>query len=231
MRPEDIKELILFEDNHLLAVNKPSGTLVQPDPDGNESLENLVKEFIKKRDDKPGNVFLGVIHRLDRPVSGIVLFAKSSKALTRMNQIFKDRKIEKTYFALVKNRPPEVKGNLEGYIRKDPKQNKSKWYSKPVEGAKSCKTEYLLLGSSDSWNLLKVLPHTGRHHQIRVHLASINCPIGGDLKYGSARSNKDGSLSLHAKSLKFEHPISKETLTLQCPNPKSGVWVYFKQFD
>jgi len=224
---EEISSRILFEDNHLLAFHKPSGVLVQPNETDDESLEVVLKEFIKQRDNKPGNVYLGVIHRIDRPVSGLVIFAKTSKALVRMNELFKIRAMKKIYYALVKNKPQEISGTVESYLNKDPKTNKSKSYPKAIHGAKLSKTDYQLIASSDSFHLLEVNPHTGRHHQIRVHLAKIGCPIGGDLKYGSARSNADGSIYLHAKSLEFEHPVTKETLILQCPLPTSGAWKYF----
>lgn len=224
---DEIKNRILHEDNHLLAFHKPSGVLVQPNESDDESLEVVLKEFIKQRDNKPSNVFLGVIHRIDRPVSGLVIFAKTSKALARMNELFKTRAMKKTYCALVKNKPPELSGTIESYLSKDPKNNKTKSYPKPIHGAKLSKTEYKLVASSDSFHLLEVNPHTGRHHQIRVHLSKIGCPIGGDLKYGSARSNPDGSIYLHAKSLEFEHPVTKETLILECPLPDIGAWRYF----
>lgn len=225
---DEIKERILFEDNHLLAFHKPSGVLVQPNETDAESLEVVLKEFIKQRDAKPGNVYLGVIHRIDRPVSGLVIFAKTSKALVRMNELFKERAMKKTYNAIVKNKPPKESGSIESYLVKDPKTNKSKTYPKAIHGAKLSITEYNLLESSTSFYLLEVNPLTGRHHQIRVHLAKIGCPIGGDLKYGSARSNADGSIYLHAKSLEFEHPVTKETLILHCPLPREGAWKYFQ---
>jgi len=226
---EEIKGRIIYEDNHLLAFHKPSGVLVQPNETEDASLEVLLKEFIKQRDAKPGNVYLGVIHRLDRPVSGLVIFAKTSKSLVRMNELFKVRAMKKIYYALVKNKPPQLAGSIESYLIKDPKTNKSKSYPKAIHGAKLSKTEYKLIASSYSFHLLEVNPHTGRHHQIRVHLAKISCPIGGDLKYGSARSNPDGSIYLHAKSLEFEHPVTKEMLILQCPIPQEGAWKYFKE--
>lgn len=227
MNPQELTSAIIYEDNHLLAFNKPSGMLVQPNETEDASLEVLLKSFIKERNQKPGEVFLGVIHRLDRPVSGLVLFAKTSKALVRMNEIFKSRAIVKTYNALVKALPEPTQGVVESYLNKDSKTNKSKSFAKPIHGAKLSKTEYTLLASSKSYHLLQVIPHTGRHHQIRVHLSKIGCPIGGDLKYGSARSNPDGSIYLHAKSLEFEHPVSKENLMVDCPLPESGAWVHF----
>ncbi|MCC6722415.1 MAG: RluA family pseudouridine synthase [Bacteroidia bacterium] len=224
---DEIKSRIIYEDNHLFAFHKPSGILVQPNETEDESLEVVLKEFLKQRDNKPGNVFLGVIHRIDRPVSGLVVFAKTSKALARMNELFKTRAMKKMYCALVKNRPKEISGTIESYLSKDPKTNKTKSYSKAINGAKLSKTDYKVVANSDSFYLLEVNPHTGRHHQIRVHLQSINCPIGGDLKYGSTRSNPDGSIYLHAKSLEFEHPVTKENLVLEYPLPASGAWKYF----
>lgn len=227
MNFEEIAARILFEDNHLLAFNKPAGLLVQIDQKSETSLEILLKSYLKHRDQKPGNVFLGVIHRLDRPVSGLVVFAKTSKALARMNQLFKERDMLKTYWALVKTPPKNPSGVVKSYLWRNAKSNKTVSYPKEVPDSKYAETAYKLLARSDSWYLLEVKPHTGRHHQIRVHLAGLGCPIGGDLKYGSARSNKDGSISLHAESLQFEHPVTKEILTLHCPAPATGAWNYF----
>ena len=229
MTIDEIKKRIVYEDNHLLAFDKPSGTLVQPNQEGEEALEVVLKDFIKHRDAKPGNVFLGVIHRLDRPVSGLVVFAKTSKSLARMNELFKLRDVEKTYCALVKNKPPHSDGIIESFLLKESSKNITKSYNKEIKGSKPAKTYYELLGNSDSYFLLKVIPYTGRHHQIRVHLAKIGCPISGDLKYGSARSNKDGSISLHSKSLKFIHPIKNEIVLIDCPLPESGLWKFFKE--
>ncbi len=227
MNFEEIASRILYEDNHLLAFHKPSGVLVQIDNKTDFSLETLIKSFLKERDQKPGNVYLGVVHRIDRPVSGLVIFAKTSKALARMNELFKLRSMEKTYMALVKNKPQQLSGTIQSFLYKDPKTNKSKSFDKEFNGSKTAKTSYTYLASSDSWHLLEVKPYTGRHHQIRVHLAKLGCPIGGDLKYGSARSNSDGSIYLHAESLQFEHPVTKEILILHCPLPQTGAWKYF----
>lgn len=228
MNEAEIKARIIFEDNHLIAFNKLSGMLVQPNPEGELALEDILKNYIKKRDTKPGNVYLGVIHRLDRPVSGIVVFAKSSKSLARMNELFKTREIIKTYFALVKNKPPVDDGLIESYLIKDSQKNISKSFNKEIKGAKLSKTHYQVLQKSDSFYLLKVTPYTGRHHQIRVHLSKISCPIYGDLKYGSPRSNTDGSICLHARSLEFDHPVKKETIKIECPIPETGYWKFFK---
>lgn len=227
MTNEEIESRILFEDNHLLAFNKQSGMLVQPNPEGDEALEIILKDYIKNRDNKPGNVFLGVMHRLDRPVSGLVVFAKTSKSLARMNELFKTREMKKTYCALVKNKPAEIEGKIESYLLKDSKTNISKSFSHNINGAKLAQTEYKLISASDSFYLLEILPHTGRHHQIRVHLAKMGCPIAGDLKYGSARSNKDGGIYLHARSLEFIHPVKKENIKITCPLPDTGAWKYF----
>jgi 23S rRNA pseudouridine1911/1915/1917 synthase len=227
MTNEEIASRIIYEDNHLLAFHKPSGVLVQIDDKTDTSLETMIKEFLKQRDQKPGNVYLGVVHRIDRPVSGLVIFSKTSKALARMNELFKIRAMEKTYLALVKNKPSDLSGNVVSYLYKDPKTNRSKSFEKEFKGSKLAKTSYEFIASSDSWHMLRVKPYTGRHHQIRVHLSKIGCPIGGDLKYGSARSNSDGSIYLHAESLQFEHPVSKEMLILHCPLPQSGAWKYF----
>jgi 23S rRNA pseudouridine1911/1915/1917 synthase len=229
MTHQEIEANILFEDNHLLAFHKPAGILVQPNDTDAPALEVILKDFIKARDQKPGNVFLGVIHRIDRPVSGLVIFAKTSKSLARMNELFKTRAMQKTYYALVKNKPPQDSGIIESYLTKDPKTNKSKSYPKAIHGAKLARTEYKLLAKSDSYFMLEVHPYTGRHHQIRVHLSKLGCSIGGDLKYGSARSNPDGSIYLHAKSLEFEHPVTKEILILQCPLPLTGAWKFFTE--
>lgn len=218
---------IIYEDNHLLVVNKRSGELVQPDTTGDPALEEEIKEFIRIRDAKPGKVFLGVIHRIDRPVSGIVIFAKTSKALARMNEIIKTRDIRKIYWALVEKRPHPETGELTHHLVRDGKTNKSKVYDKPTSASKEARLRYRLLGESTNYHLVEVELLTGRHHQIRAQLAKIGCPIRGDLKYGAARSNKDGSISLHARSVEFIHPVRQEPMRLTAPTPQAdNLWKF-----
>ena len=220
-------EQIVFEDNHLIAVNKKSGQIVQGDKTGDIPLSELVKIFLKEKYNKPGNVFCGVIHRLDRPVTGLVLFAKTSKGLSRMNDLFRDRKTEKIYLAVVKNKPPHQKDTLIHFLKKNEKQNKSYAFEKQVEGSLECRLDYEVLASSDRFHLLRVNPHTGRHHQIRVQLSSIGCTIKGDLKYGFDRSNPDGSIHLHAWQLNFKHPVSDIVLNLEANPPDEKIWNLF----
>lgn len=221
---------ILYEDNHLLVVNKRAGDLVQPDTAGDSALENEIKEFIKKRDKKPGAVFLGVVHRIDRPVSGAVLFAKTSKALTRLNEMVKNRQIDKRYWAISDSPPPDTEGTLVHYILRDGKKNISKAYDKPYKDAKEARLNYRALSSSKNYHLFEIELLTGRHHQIRAQLAKIGCPIRGDLKYGAPRSNRGGGISLHSRLLGFIHPVSKEPLTVTAPTPKDdNLWEYFEQ--
>ncbi len=218
---------ILYEDNHLIAVNKRASDIIQMDKTLDTPLTDTLKVYLKKQYDKPGNVFLGVIHRLDRPVSGVVLFARTSKALERMNEQFRAREISKTYWAVVKERPPQEAGHLKHYIKKNQRQNKSYLYDEPVEGAQSAELKYKLMAASDRYFLLEVELLTGRHHQIRAQLASIGCPIRGDLKYGYPRANPDVSISLHARCLKFRHPVRDEEITILASPPKDPVWDYF----
>ncbi len=218
---------ILYEDNHIIAVNKRAGELVQVDKDCNESLEESVKQLIKERDSKPFNVFLGVPHRLDRPVSGVVIFAKTSKALTRLNEMFKQGEVHKTYHAIVKNKPPKDEELLTHYLVRNEKQNKSYAHIKPVPNAKESRLRYRLIGSSNTYFLLEVELLTGRHHQIRCQLSKIGCPIKGDLKYGFARSNPNGGISLHARSAEFTHPVSKEKIEIMAPYPSGDLWEVF----
>jgi len=218
---------ILYEDNHLIAINKPAGFLVQPDTTGDISLEDLVKEYIRVKYDKPGDVFLGVTHRIDRPVSGVVLFAKTTKALTRINQMFKENKIKKTYWAIVKNKPAQEKATLEHYIFRDTKRNVSRASEKEVPNSKKAILSYSIIAASDNYFLLAIDLKTGRHHQIRCQLAKIACPIKGDLKYGFPRSNSDGGISLHSRQMIFEHPVKKEQITIIAPTPKDALWDSF----
>lgn len=221
-----LADQILYEDNHLIAINKLAGQIVQGDKTGDVPLVDLLKEFIKERDHKPGNVFCGTIHRLDRPVSGVVVFAKTSKALSRMNELVKGRDFHKTYHALVKDMPPQMQGHLEDYLVRNEKLNKSfvtRNGSQP--GAKLASLDYQLLAtSSGGYHLLEIELHTGRHHQIRCQLAHMGCPIKGDLKYGAPRSNPDASISLHSYKLTFEHPVKHESVTIIAPDPWSGMF-------
>jgi len=213
---------VLYEDNHLIAINKKSGDIVQGDKTGDTPLSDFVKSYIKKKYNKPGDVFLGTIHRLDRPTSGIVLFARTSKALSRMNEQFKNKEVQKTYWAIVDNAPPNNTGTLENYLQKNQQQNKS--YVTKTSIGKHAILDFKLLKKLDRFYHLEIKPKTGRHHQIRVQLANIGCIIKGDLKYGAKRGNKDASIHLLAQKLKFIHPVRKELITIIAPTPKDNVW-------
>ena len=215
---------ILYEDNHLLIVNKRPGEIVQGDKTGDEPLVESLKEFIKQRDNKPGNVFLGVVHRLDRPVGGAVIFAKTSKALARLNEMLREGKIHKTYWAITRNRPPKESDELVHYITTTEKTNKSYASTKPRNNAKEARLKYTLLACGKTLNLVEVELLTGRKHQIRVQLGAIGCPIRGDLKYGDKRSNDDGSISLLARKIDFIHPVSKQPVSVTAPVPDDQVW-------
>ena len=221
----DIADQILYEDNHLIALNKLPGQIVQADKTGDTCLADMVKAFLTRRDSKPGNVFCGVIHRLDRPVSGVVIFAKTGKALSRMNELVKSRDFHKSYLAVVKTPPPQPQGHLEDYLLRNEKQNKSFVVSDSRKGeAKLAVLDYRLLStSSGGWHLLEIDLHTGRHHQIRCQLAHMGCPIKGDLKYGASRSNPDGSISLHSYCVSFTHPVRHEPVRIVAPSP----WTIF----
>ncbi|MHA3047402.1 RluA family pseudouridine synthase [Riemerella anatipestifer] len=220
-----IQEQILYEDNHLLVINKKAGQLVQGDKTGDASLLELIKDFIKSRDNKPGNVFLGLVHRIDRPTSGLVIYAKTSKALTRLTQMVKNREIKKTYWAIVPKEMISPSQKLVHYLKKNEKNNKAIIFTKPTEGAKQAILSYNLILSLDNYLLLEVDLETGRHHQIRAQLSKIGIPIKGDLKYGAPRSNSDGGISLHARKLDFIHPVSKEKITIVAPVPShDSVW-------
>ncbi len=226
MQVSDLK--IIYEDNHIIAVNKPSGMLVQGDKTGDETLGDVVKKYLKEKYQKPGEVYLGVTHRIDRPVSGVLLFARTSKALTRLNELFKSRDMKKTYWAIVQNRPAKEEDTLTHWLKKNEAKNMSKAFAKETDGALKCILDYKLISSIDNYHLLEINPHTGRHHQIRVQLAAIGSPIKGDLKYGSKRSNKDGSISLHARKINFEHPVKKEPIEIIAEVPEDVVWRAFK---
>jgi len=213
---------VLYEDNHIIAINKKSGDIVQGDKTGDAPLSDFVKAYIKKKYNKPGEVFLGTIHRLDRPTSGVVLYARTSKALTRMNEQFREKQVQKTYWAVVENAPANDSGTLENYLLKNQKQNKS--YVTKVADAKHAILDFKLLKKLDNFYHLEIKPKTGRHHQIRVQLAHIGCIIKGDLKYGAKRSNKDASIHLLAQKLEFLHPVKKEPITIVAPAPKDSVW-------
>lgn len=217
---------VLYEDNHLIAVNKRVGDLVQGDKTGDETLADKVKTYIKKKYDKPGDVFLGIPHRIDRPVSGVVLFARTSKALTRLNKMFQaqDKEIEKIYWAIVENTPREDEEQLRNYVRRNSKQNKSYVAATEKDGAKLAILDYTLLACSNKYFLLEVKLHTGRHHQIRCQLAAIGCPIRGDLKYGAKRSIEGGGIGLHARKLQFLHPVKKEPIEIIAPVPQDNLW-------
>jgi 23S rRNA pseudouridine1911/1915/1917 synthase len=215
---------VLYEDNHLIAINKRSGDIVQGDKTGDEPMSDTVKAYLKEKYQKPGNVFCGVIHRLDRPVTGVVLFAKTSKALSRMNEMFRTRDVQKIYWAIVKERPKKDAGVLVNYLVKDEKNNRSKAVGAENKSASKAELEYKLIAKTDNFYLLEVYPLTGRHHQIRVQLSTMGSPIKGDLKYGFARSNKDASISLHARKLIFDHPVTKEKIVIIAPPPDDVVW-------
>jgi 23S rRNA pseudouridine1911/1915/1917 synthase len=213
---------VLYEDNHIIAINKKSGDIVQGDKTGDAPLSDFVKAYIKKKYNKPGEVFLGTIHRLDRPTSGVVLYARTSKALTRMNEQFREKQVQKTYWAVVDNAPANDSGILENYLLKNQKQNKS-YVTKGLDG-KHAILDFKILKKLDNFFHLEIKPKTGRHHQIRVQLAHIGCIIKGDLKYGAKRSNKDASIHLLAQKLEFIHPVKKESITIVAPAPKDSIW-------
>ncbi len=219
---------VVYEDNHIIIVNKRASEIVQGDKTGDTPLSETVKLYLKEKYHKPGNVFLGVTHRLDRPVSGLVVFAKTSKALARLNEQFRNGEVHKTYWAIVKNRPPHDEGELVGWLVKNERQNKSYAYDREVPGAKKAVLRYRLIAASQQYFLLEVRLLTGRHHQIRCQLAHMGCPIKGDLKYGAARSNPDGSICLHSRSVCLVHPVSKETIEVVAPVPDGVLWNSFR---
>lgn len=219
---------VVYEDNHLIIVNKSSSEIVQGDKTGDKPLAEIVKEYIKQKYHKPGNVFLGVVHRLDRPVSGLVVFARTSKALARLNEMFRTKEVHKTYWAIVGNCPPTEEGELVHWLVRNEKQNKSYAYDKEKPEAKKAILYYKLIGRSERYFLLEVDLKTGRHHQIRCQLAKMGCPIKGDLKYGSPRSNPDGSICLHARRVRFVHPVSKQEIDVTAPVPEGNLWHSFQ---
>lgn len=215
---------VLFEDNHIIAINKRVGDIVQGDKTGDKSLADIVKEYLQYKYNKPGAAFLGVVHRLDRPTSGLIIFAKTSKALTRLNELFKNRETRKTYWAVVKNKPVESSAVLVHYLKRNEKNNTSKAHFKEVPDSKIAKLDYKIVKELDHYCVLEVNLHTGRHHQIRAQLAAIKSPIKGDLKYGFDRSNSDGGIHLHARALQFIHPVTKEPISITAPTPSDSLW-------
>lgn len=226
MKEISIKEnlQILHEDNHIIVINKRAGDIVQGDKTGDKPLSEIVKEYIKEKYNKPGEVFLGVVHRLDRPTTGIVVFARTSKALERLNAMFSNRETQKTYWAVVKNKPSKAEDTLVHYLKRNEKNNTSKAHLKEVPESKKASLDYKIIKELDNYYVLEINLHTGRHHQIRAQLNAIGCPIKGDLKYGFDRSNPDGGIHLHARKLVFNHPVTKETIKLIAPAPKDVIW-------
>jgi 23S rRNA pseudouridine1911/1915/1917 synthase len=218
---------ILYEDNHIIAINKRASDLSQGDKTGDTPLDSEIKKYIAKKYNKPGDVFLGIVHRLDRPVSGVILYARTSKALERLNEMFRTSQVRKFYLVIIKDRPPEDKATIKHFLKKNEKQNKTFVYDKEVKGSKEGSLTYTLAGRSERYYLLEVELHTGRHHQIRAQLAKIGCPVKGDLKYGYPRSNKDGSISLMARRLEFIHPVKKELMVITAPFPEGDIWKEF----
>lgn len=220
---------VLLEDNHLIVINKKASQIVQGDKTGDVPLSEHLKNYLKVKYNKPGKVFLGVVHRLDRPVSGVVVFARTDKALSRMNEIFRSRDVQKVYWAIVEHRPAQNEGKLINWLNKNEKQNKSYVVKEGSAGALRAELDYKLLASSDKYHLLEVQLHTGRHHQIRCQLAHMGCIIKGDLKYGAKRSNPDASISLHARGISFTHPVKGELVEIVAPVPDDNLWQYFQQ--
>ena len=215
---------VLFEDNHIIIVNKRAGDITQGDKTGDKPLSDVIKEYVKDKYNKPGKVFIGTVHRLDRPTSGIVIFARTSKALERLNKMLREKTIKKTYWALVKNAPKVTTDTLTNFLKKDTKKNKSFVYKKEIEGSKKAILHYNIIKKLENYFLIEIDLETGRHHQIRTQLSYIGSAIKGDLKYGFPRSNKDGSISLHARKIKFIHPVSKQEITITAPTPKDVIW-------
>ena len=215
---------VLFEDNHIIIVNKRAGDITQGDKTGDKPLSDVIKEYVKHKYNKPGKVFIGTVHRLDRPTSGIVIFARTSKALERLNKMLRDKVINKTYWALVKNKPNKAADTLTNFLKKDTKKNKSFVYKKEIEGSKKAILHYNVIKNLENYFLIEIDLETGRHHQIRTQLSHIGSAIKGDLKYGFPRSNKDGSISLHARKINFTHPVSKEKINIIAPTPNDIIW-------
>jgi 23S rRNA pseudouridine1911/1915/1917 synthase len=220
---------ILYEDNHIIAVYKRSSDLAQGDKTKDVSIDVELKKYIAKKYNKPGEVFLGVVHRLDRPVSGVMLYARTSKALERLNRMFRDKEVKKTYLAIVKERPPKDEDTISHFLKKNEPQNKSYVYDTEVKGSKEASLTYRLISRSERYYLLEIELHTGRHHQIRAQMARIGCPIKGDLKYGYPRSNDDGSISLLARKIEFMHPVKNEPITITAHFPDGDIWSHFME--
>lgn len=220
---------ILYEDNHIIVVNKRGSDLVQGDKTGDETLDARIKEYLRVKYKKPGEAFIGVVHRLDRPVSGVVIYAKTSKALSRLSEMFRNKEVKKTYWAIVKEMPPSEEGLLKNFLRKNETQNKSYAWDTNVKGSKEASLHYRIIGRSDRYYLLEIDLQTGRHHQIRCQLAAAGCPVRGDLKYGYSRSNEEGNIDLHARSVEFIHPVSKENVKVSAPPPEGGFTKMFRE--
>jgi 23S rRNA pseudouridine1911/1915/1917 synthase len=218
---------ILYEDNHIIAVYKKASDLSQGDKTGDPSMDAEIKKYVAKKYNKPGDVFLGVVHRLDRPVSGVILYARTSKALARLNEMFRTKEVKKTYLAIIKERPPSEEGTITSFLKKNEKQNKTYVYNNQVKGSKEASLTYRLVARSDKYYLLEIELHSGRHHQIRAQLASIGCPVKGDLKYGYPRSNEDASISLLARRLEFNHPVTKDKIIITAKFPEGDIWSHF----
>lgn len=227
MRKNSIEQDVLYEDNHLIILNKRPSDIVQGDKTGDEPLSEVLKHYIGQKYNKPGEVFLGVVHRLDRPVSGALIFARTSKALTRLNNMLRDGEIHKTYWAVVKNQPPIPQDHLIQYLTRNPEKNKSFVHDKPVAGSQKAELKYRVISQSDGYYLLEIILLTGRHHQIRAQLAAMGCPVKGDLKYGFPRSNKGGFIHLHARTIEFVHPVKKENIKITAPPPDDKLWNFF----
>jgi len=227
MRKSSIDQDILYEDNHLIILNKRPSDIVQGDKTGDIPLSEVLKSYIKNKYNKPGEVFLGVVHRLDRPVSGALIFARTSKALSRLNIMLRDGEITKTYWAIVKNKPPKPEDHLTQYLTRNEEKNKSFVHENPVAGSQKAELIYNVIGQSDIYHLLEVNLLTGRHHQIRAQLAALGCPVKGDLKYGYPRSNPGGSIHLHARMIEFIHPVKKELIRVTANPPEDKLWDYF----
>lgn len=228
MRKSSIDFEILYEDNHIIAANKRPSDLSQGDRTGDTSLDEEIKAYIARKYNKPGEVFLGIVHRLDRPVSGVLLYARTSKALSRLNEMFRKGEIRKTYMAIVRERPPDDEAVITHFVKKNEKQNKTYVFDEEIKGSKRASLTYRIIARSDRYYLLEVELHTGRHHQIRAQLAKVGCPIKGDLKYGFGRSNEGGSISLHGWKIQFVHPVKKEEVVIIAPFPDGDIWQVFQ---
>jgi 23S rRNA pseudouridine1911/1915/1917 synthase len=220
-------ERILYEDNHLIIINKQPSEIVQGDKTGDNPLSEIIKAYLKEKYHKPGKVYLGVVHRLDRPVSGAIIFARTEKALGRLNKMLREHEISKIYWAIVKNKPPSPEGHLVHYLKKNEERNKSTAYSKETNGTQTAELKYITLATSNSYSLLEVELFSGRHHQIRAQLAAIGCPIKGDVKYGFKRTNPNASIHLHARKLQFIHPVSGKEICIFAPPPEDALWNTF----